>query len=207
MSSTSTGEPPPFTRNDLAAACRMVRSRGARDDADDLAQEVALDFTRFVPRLVVLPGHTPSTARRGVLSVIARRKVAHHRARSPRGGEPVRPCERRDEGRILERLHGAAPSVEDQILTRGRCTLLRAAVDALRTVAPELHEVLAGELEGLPVAVLAARLGIPLGTAYTRAQRGRDAVRAQLRRWEDDDARGAVRMRLDARKGARERCS
>ena len=51
--------------------------------------------------------------------------------------------------------------------------------------------------------LFASNLGIPFGTAYARSRSGYEAVRAQLRRWEADEARGAVRMRLNAMKGVR----
>jgi len=209
MSSASTGEPrigepPPFTRSDLDTARRMVRRRGAADEADDVAQEVAIAAARYSRPIAVPPGHAPAEARRFVMSGIARRQVAHHRAerarRRARGGEPVGA---REEARILERLHGAGPSAEDRILERSRITLLRAAVAELQSEAPELYPVMKGKLDGLSIPLVAAQLGIPLATAYTRARRGRAAVRTKLRQWEEGDAQGAIRMRLDAEKRAR----
>jgi len=216
MSNASTnepriGEPPPFTRSDMETARRMVRRRGVADEADDVAQEVALASARYARPLAVPPGHTPAEARRFVMSRIARCQVAQHCAerarRWARGGDPVIARERDEDARPLERLHGAAPSAEDRILERGRITLLRAAVDELRMEAPELYPVMAAELAGVPISLVAVQLGIPEGTAYTRARRGLETVRALLRRWEDDDARGAVRMQLDAMRGGRGRCS
>lgn len=212
MNSASTGEPPigvppPFTRSDLDAARRMVRRRGAGDEAEDVAQEVAIAAARCSQPIVV-PGHTAADARRFVMAGIARRQVARHRAerarRGARSGEPVRARDRDEAAQILERLHGTAPSAEERILERGRITLLRAAIDELRREAPELYPVMAAELAGVSIPRVAAELGIPLGTAYTRSRRGREAVRAQVRRWEDDTP-GAVRMWIDAMRRGRGR--
>jgi DNA-directed RNA polymerase specialized sigma24 family protein len=106
--------------------------------------------------------------------------------------------ERDEHARHLERWHGVAPSIEEQILERGRLTLLRAAVDKLRTDAPDLHAVMQGQLDGAPIARLAVELGIPLGTAHTRAHRGREALRAQLHRWASEETRGEARMQRGA---------
>jgi DNA-directed RNA polymerase specialized sigma24 family protein len=97
--------------------------------------------------------------------------------------------QRGEQARALERWHGAAPSIEEKILRRGPLTLLHAAVDQLRVTAPELHAVMRYELDGVPISRAAAELGIPRGTAYTRARRGRAALRGLLRRWEDEEAR------------------
>jgi len=185
----------------------MVRRSGARDEADDVAQEVAIAFARYSRPLVVPPGHTPAEARCFLLCGFVRRLVARHRRerarRWARGGEPVGAREQGEEARILERLHGAAPSVEERILEHGRFTLLRAAVDELAAEAPELRAVLRGYLAGWPMPRVAAALGIPEGTAWSRWRHGCEAVRALLGQWAADEARGAVRMWLDAEKRAR----
>jgi hypothetical protein len=107
-----------------------------------------------------------------------------------------------EEDRILERASGSAPSAEDQILERARITLLLAAVAELASCAPELCAVLRGHLDGAPMWRVAADLGIPTGTAWSRWRLGCKAVRALIRQWAADDARGEVRMRLDAEQRA-----
>jgi DNA-directed RNA polymerase specialized sigma24 family protein len=203
----ATGEPPPVIRADLDTARRMARRRALPADADDIAQEATIAITRYRRPLRIPQGHTAEDARRFVLCKITRRRAARHhaeRARTP-SGDAVSTRERDEHARHLERWHGAAPSIEQQILERGRLTLLRAAVDQLRADAPELYDVIQGRLDGVPLARLAAQLAIPLGTAYARAWRGRKALRAMLRRWEDEEARGAARMQRDARRGGLER--
>ena len=108
-----------------------------------------------------------------------------------------------DEDRIMESALGAAPSVEDQIIERAPRTLLRAAVDELAAFAPELRAVLLGHFDGTPMPRVAADLGIPEGTAWSRWRDGCDAVCAVLRQWAADEAMGAVRIRFNAEKRAR----
>ena len=207
MSNPSTGAPHPVTRNDLDTARRMVRKRGVYTDADDVAQEVAIAIVRYPRRFMLPPERAQGAVRRCILWGFVRRQVARHRSQRARDGERVSAPAPDETDRILTSARGAAPSVEDRILEHARLTLLRAAVEQLRAEAPELYAVLHLELDGVPIARIAEDLGIPLGTAYTRSRLGREAVRAQLRRWEDDDARGAVRIQLDAMKGAHVRCS
>ena len=207
MSSASTGEPPPFTRNDFDTARRMARKRGVYTDADDVTQEAMIAIARYPRPLVIAPHRAPDAVRKCILWGFVRRQVARHRSQRARDGERVSAPAPGEAARILTSARGAAPSVEDRILEYARITLLRAAVEQLRAEAPELYAVLHLELEGVSIARIAADLEIPLGTAYTRSRLGREAVRAQLRRWEDDDARGAVRIQLDAMKGAHVRCS
>ncbi len=203
MSHASTGVPRPVTRTDLITARAMALRCGAGDASDDVAQEVVIAIARYPRPLVVPPSLSPNAARKCVLWGFVRRQAARHRSQRARDGERVRVTTPGDEDRLRAQTCGASPSIEDRILERSRLTLLRAAVEQLRTGAPELYAVIQGELEGLPIARVASDLGIPFGTAYARSRSGREAVRAQLRRWEADDARGAVRMQLDAMKGAR----
>jgi DNA-directed RNA polymerase specialized sigma24 family protein len=172
-------------------------------------QEATIAITRYRRPLRIPPGHTAEDARRFVLCKITRRRAARHhaeRARTP-SGDPVSTRERDEHARHLERWHGAAPSIEQRILERGRLTLLYAAVDKLRTYAPHLHAVIQGELEGVPIARLAVELRISLGTAYARAWRGRKALRAQLRRWACEETRGEACMLRSAARREQERWS
>ncbi len=201
MSHASTGVPRPITRTDLITARAMALRCGVGDASDDVAQEVVIAIARYPRPLVVPPSLSPNAARKCVLWGFVRRQAARHRSQRARGGEPVRVT---NPGEVdHHRAQGAAPSIEDQILEQSRLTLLRAAVEQLRIGAPDIYAVIQGELEGLPIARVASNLGIPFGTAYARSRSGHEAVRAQLRRWEADEARGAVRMHLAALKGAR----
>ena len=203
MSHASTGVLRPITRTDLCTARAMALRCGAGDEADDVAQEVVIAIARYPRPLVVPPSLSPNKARKCVLWGFVRRQAARHRSQRARDGEPVRATTPGEVDGLRAQACGAAPSVEDRILAQSRVTLLRAAVELLRTAAPELHAVMQGELEGLSIARVASNLGIPFGTAYARSRSGHEAVRAQLRRWEADEARGAVRMQLDAMRGAR----
>jgi DNA-directed RNA polymerase specialized sigma24 family protein len=211
MSSTipgdpATGEPTPVTRADLDTARRMALRRAPPADADDVAQEATIELAGCRRPLRIPPGHTAEDARRFVLCAITRRRAArlhaaHARARSHLG-DPVSTRERSEHARHLERWHGAAPSIEEQILERARLTLLHAAVDKLRTDAPDVHAVIEGQLDGVPIARLAVDLGIPLGTAYGRARRGLEALRAQLQRWAHEETRGEARTERGAARRA-----
>jgi DNA-directed RNA polymerase specialized sigma24 family protein len=206
MSTASTGEPRPVTRSELAAARRMVRRRGVGDEADDVAQEVVIALARYSRPLAIPSGHTPADARRFVLWGFVRRQVARHlremRRRARRGGL-MEMAEPGVGNGTLERACGAVPSEEDRILERAPLTLLRAAVEELAASAPELRAVLRGYLDGVPMPRVAADLGIPESMAWRRWRLGCEAVRALLRQWAAEEARGAVRMRLDAQKRAR----
>ncbi len=201
MSHASTGVPRPVTRTDLITARAMALRCGAGDASDDVAQEVVIAIARYPRPLVVPPSLSPNAARKCLLWGFVRRQVARHRSQRARDGEQVRATTPGEGDRL--RAQGAAPSIEDRILEQSRLTLLRAAVEQLRTGAPEVYAVILGELEGSPIARVASDLGIPFGTAYARSRSGREAVRVQLLRWEADEARGAVRMQLDAMRGAR----
>ena len=211
MSSAITCDTLRLTRGELDMVRRMVRRCGVFDETDDVAQAVVAAFARYSRPCMVPPGHAPAEARRFLLSGFVRRQVARHRAecarRWARGGGPMRGHGRGEHASALEGLHAAAPSAEERILERSRITLLRAAVEELRTEAPELHAVMQGELLGVPIPLLAARLGIPVGTAYTRSRLGRKAVRERLLQWEDDELRSAGRLRLGSDRGARERAN
>lgn len=203
MSHANTGAPRPVTRTDLITARAMALRCGAGDEADDVAQEVVIALVRYPRPLVVPPSLSPNAARKCVLWGFVRRQAARHRSQRARGGEPVSATTSGEVDGLRAQACGAVPSIEDRILEQSRCTLLRAAVEQLRTGAPKLYAVIQGELEGLPIARVASNLGIPFGTAYARSRSGHEAMRAQLRRWEADEARGTVRMQLDAMKGAR----
>lgn len=212
MSSASAVEPGtdelhPVTRSDLDTALRMVRRCGVHDEADDVAQEVVIGFSRYSRPLVLLGHLAPAEARRIVLWGFVRRVVANHirerAGRRARGGEPVRAQERDEAAQTLERLCGAAPSAEERVLEQARHTLLHAAVDEIGAGAPDLYAVLRGHLDGLPMSRVAATLRMPEDTAWSRWRHGCEAVRALLGRWAADEARGAVRMWFDFEKRAR----
>ena len=203
MSHASTGAPRPITRTDLCMARAMALRCGAGDASDDVAQEAVIAIARYPRPFLIPPSLSPGAARKCLLWGFVRRQAARYRSQRARGDEAVAVTTPGEVDDLRVQACGASPSIEDRILERSQLTLLRAAVELLRTAAPELYAVLQGELEGLPIARVASNLGIPFGTAYARSRSGYEAVRAQLRRWEADEARGAVRMQLDAMKGAR----
>jgi len=190
-------EPLPVTQREMDEARRMVRRCRAFLDAEDIVQEALIAYSRYPRTPTIPPGRTPAQARLCLLWGIVVRQVARHgsdRARRARRGETPMSREstrdRDDEDPRLDRASGcelarvSSPSAEDHILQHGRATLLRAAVAELAATHPALHAVIELHLEGMSMSRIAAHLGIPLGTGWTRLRLARDALRETLRRWE-----------------------
>lgn len=191
-------EPLPVTQREMDEARRMVRRCRAFLDAEDIVQEALIAYSRYPRAPVIPPGRTPAQARLCLLWGIVLRQVARHRSdrarRARRGETPMsaRTTRRPDDGDPLfdDRASGfdlarvSSPSAEDLLLQHARTALLRAAVRELAATHPALHAVIELHLEGMPMSRVAARLGIPLGTAWTRLRLAREALRETLRRWE-----------------------
>jgi RNA polymerase sigma factor (sigma-70 family) len=170
---------PPFTscvrafEDEFDYVFRALRRHGiAPADAEDLAQDVFLIMWR---RWADYDGERPL---RPWLAGIAFRLAYNHRHRrsreSPRG--------------VLD-LVGDAPNPEEALAAHRARTLVLAALADL----PERHRapVVLCDLDGLPMPEIAAILGVPLATAYTRVRRGRQAFAAEVARREDAQAAGA----------------
>ena len=153
---------------------RLVRRFGVEvDQADDIAQEVALALHR-----------TPAILDRGVLvRTVAKRKAAIYR---------------RGRGRRFRAMERAAtdtraqthppPNAEERMITHGAIAMLRRAIEELKTAAPQLDAVLSLHLEGLTASEIAEVLRIPCGTADTRLRRARATLREQMSRWAAENA-------------------
>lgn len=155
---------------------RFVAPRVGAADVDDVVQEV----------LVAIAGAEPGHAKRvgAFAQGIARRTVAeHHRRRAREHARLARlAVEPDDEGR------GDGVSAVE--------TALAGALAAfLADVTPVYAEaVRAVDVEGRKQADVARALGVPLSTLRTRVQRGRDELRALVKRCceIETDVRGRV---------------
>ena len=158
------------------------------DQADDVAQEAALALHR-----------TSSVLERPALVWgVAKHTAAHHmRADMLRrqGFEEAVP--------LL--CSPPAPAAEDLAIAHGPRAMLEQAIEEMRRAEPQPFEVLSLYLEGLTVPAIAAALLVPYGTAATRLQRAREALRETVRRWTAKDANRAQLAQLT--KGALKRWS
>lgn len=169
--------------DDEERARRMVRTWGlCSADVEDVTQEVliALDARRttFQPPE---NGEREQAWSAFVWGVVVRQVAAfrRERARLRRGDESAR-----------QPIEPIVPSTEDVMLAASpRVLLLR----ALGTLPPPQAAVMRLHVEGLSMPALAATLGIPYGTAWTRFRAARDEVGATLRRWAAE--RGAGQWR------------
>jgi RNA polymerase sigma-70 factor (ECF subfamily) len=149
------------------AIWRTVRRLGVPDGlAPDAAQRV---FVVAAGKLdTIVPGEEGR-----FLYGVALRVASEIRRRDPARREVA------DEA-LLATLADDAPGPEDALL-EGEA---RAALDeVLASMPDDLREVLVlVELEGLPVAEVAAVLGVPVGTAASRLRRAREAFQEGARR-------------------------
>ncbi len=168
---------------------RLVMRFGiTADQADDVAQDVALILHRTASIL----------DRRALTWGIVKRKATTYR-RSERRRR------RATEAAAAETQTHAqpAPSAEERMSAHSSIVLLRRAIEALKSAAPELHAVLLLSMDGLVVNEIAEVLRLPYGTAEGRLQRARATVRAQIDRWTAENARRAQWAQLT--KGALKR--
>ncbi len=153
----------------VRAICRAVIGPGP--EADDAAQDA------WVRALAAPP--PDRTARLGWLRAVARSAVFSRR--------------RRDVARAARERNSAAPApvpTPDRILEREE--LRRRIVEAVLGL-PERYRtpVLLRHFEELEPVAIAARLGVPVRTVWTRLHRARLALRERL---DADDPRGARRL-------------
>ena len=153
---------------------RLVRRFGVEvDQADDIAQEVALALHR-----------TPAILDRGALArTVAKCKAAiYQRGRSRR----FRAMERAATDTRAQ-AH-PPPNAEERMIVHGAIAMLRRAIKETKTAAPQLYAVLSLHIEGLTANEIAEALRIPCGTAETRLRRARVTLREQMDRWAAENA-------------------
>jgi len=138
-------------------ACTYV---GDRDEARDVAQEIflkiytGLDGCREAERF---PAWMTRIARNACLDHLRRRK-----ARPPLHDVPAE---------SMPGLRDPRPDAEELWSDDGRKRLVHRALRRLSEVSREI--LLLREMQGLPMADVASMLGIPVGTAKSRANRAR----------------------------------
>lgn len=196
---TTPQAPHPVSLDDARMARRMVMaSRVPSRDADDVTQEVLCALAFRPEPIDVPPGFTPERARAAFLWAVVQRQVANRARRQARlRMEVAVPAN--------EIYQYSAPSAETQALASEALTALRLALEKLKEAAPELHEVLDHVTGGKPIARLASRLGLPLGTAWNRLRRARAALRALLDLAAAAETRLARTAFVEAMRGRRRR--
>ncbi len=160
-----------------ARLCRFVCGRlSDPDDAEDVLQEVFLRIYRQSGSL-----RDPRKLESWMIQIARNRIIDHYRSRRAWTG-------------LSETLSSADNPIE-QAEAQPQAGLLphvRAAVQALP--APYREALVLADLQGIPQAELAERMGISLSGAKSRVQRARAKVKAALLRCFDFelDARGQV---------------
>lgn len=138
-------------------------------DLDDVEQEVWRGVARGLPAFDPTLAANPETALRGWLFGICERQARSHRRTENKRGEVF--------GEV-DVASDATP--EDALLAAERTRLLQTL---LARLSPEKRAVVvAYELEGVPMADVAAAQGIPVNTAWNRLRLGREELRAAARR-------------------------
>ena len=144
---------------------------------DDVTQEVLCVLAFHRKPLEVRPrrGRPRRRARTARIAAATLRQLAEHTRRRAqlRRGDVL--------GAELFSAR-STPSAEDLALAFAPIARLRRALEQLDQTEPALHAVLDLTTDGAPLANAAARLGIPVGTAWTRLLRARGAVRVLYHR-------------------------
>ena len=155
-----------------AAATRAAAWFGAGPDADDVVQEAFVKAWRAIGRF-----RPDAPFRPWLLRIVANQTRNEIRSRSRRDARALR---------ALELPASADPAADTEAHERDRALL--EAVRALR--AAERDVVVCRWFLGLDEQETATALGIPRGTAKSRASRALSRLRAGLSEREVDDARG-----------------
>lgn len=153
---------------DLAGPVRGFLRRRVRDEAtaDDLAQETLLRVYRS--RAALREGERLEAW----LYRIARRTLADHYRR----GRVSEPLAEEPADEAAEAARGEAEEVERACLMRSLGGFLAALPEAYR------EPVRLAEWEGLPLELVARRLGLSLAATKSRVRRGRLRLKAELQR-------------------------
>jgi RNA polymerase sigma factor (sigma-70 family) len=156
-----------------AAATRAAAWFGAGPDTDDVVQEAFVKAWRAIDRF-----RTDEPFRPWLLRIVANQTRNEVRSRKRRHARAIRALE--PPGRPAD------PTARAESAERDRAVL--AAVRSLR--APERDVVVCRWFLGLSEQETATTLGIPRGTAKSRASRALTRLRSALSELEVDDARG-----------------
>lgn len=156
--------------------CALWRKHGIPwHDLSDVEQEVWCTAIRqFDPKLegdpaVSLPGW--------LLRLCERQAESYYRAEDRRRREVPHSHE------ALDVIDGGTPGLDEELACGERCALLLKLVNGL---SPERRAVvIAHDLEGIAMLDVAARLQIPVATAWNRHRCGLDDLRASARKKRD----------------------
>lgn len=152
-------------------ACRSLCLLGVAPDAlEDAAQDV---FGIASRRLGEFAG---KSAVKTWIFAIVQRVAANHRRTQRRKRSPLEP--------LLDTTVDAAPSPEDNAEAAQSAALIRAFAESLDEGRRAL--LVLGLIEGVPMRELAASLGIPLHTGYSRIRALRSSLETFLRKHEVD---------------------
>ena len=151
-------------QRELDFVCRTLRRLGtAPPDVEDLAQEVFLALRRSWPQF------DQTRPVRAYLFGITFRIVAKHRRKH-----------RREVAFNMVEIPDDRPGPDDQLVAEGARALLLAALE--RIALPRRAVFVMHEIDGVPVTEVAAALGIPRFTVYSRLRKARRELESALRR-------------------------
>lgn len=160
----------PFIRRTLAQL--GVASR----DLGDVEQEVLRGVNRGLPAFDPELSANPSNALRGWIFAICERQAANHRRARRRRSELLFT---NDE---LDTEPGIGPGSEERLIAEQHRAILLYLLDRLE---PHRRAVIvAYELEGIPMADVAAAFAIPVNTAWNRLRLAREDLREAWERYE-----------------------
>jgi DNA-directed RNA polymerase specialized sigma24 family protein len=153
--------------------------RVPRDDRQDTAQEVVLSALRYWPSLLIRPGLSEAVGRRRWLFAVTVHRASDYRQHLRRMARVTWPA-------LEGKLASEQPTAEELLLRRAEADEAAAEVDLEKlraATSPERWAVFyAHDVEGLPMKVIAAAHGLPLGTVATHIRLAREDLRAAIRR-------------------------
>jgi DNA-directed RNA polymerase specialized sigma24 family protein len=147
-------------------------------DVEDLAQDVLLAAHRRSHSPPPLrPGQNAAQQRRAFLMRLARFRASRYHKELARAAVQL--------GDEIDKLEGNLPDGEQALEEKRRRSLATAAMTHLERTAPLAHTMVrAHDLEETPMHGMAAKMSVPLGTAWNRLRQGRLELRAFARRHE-----------------------
>lgn len=147
-----------------------VPERDVPDVEQEVLSEVARELTSFEPSIHSPSEGAPQSWLRGLCE---RAAAVHHRTRRRRK-EVLCPIP------VLDTRESPAPDAEERLARAEYGALL---VQLLESIDPQRRAVvIAHEVEGAPMADVAAALSISINTAWNRLRLGREDLRAAWRR-------------------------
>jgi RNA polymerase sigma-70 factor (ECF subfamily) len=153
----------------FAYVWRALRRLGVREaDREDLAHEVFVTFYRR------RDDYDPARAVRPWLFGIAFRVAVAHRRRAHQKAEVL------EDGLTVSRAADEAPLPDQHLARRQDHALLAAALEAVDL--PLRAVLVMHDLDGIAVPEIAASLGIPVNTAYSRLRLAREELRTAAHR-------------------------